>query len=301
VVKRRGTRVREPLVDRVFNVVNAFFLVLCALAVLYPLVYVVSASFSSPPAVVSGKVVLWPVQPSLIGYQTIFKYKLILTGYANSIFYTVFGTIVGVAVTFLAAYPLSRNGFHGKNLFMGLFVFTMLFSGGLIPTFLVVKAVGLVNTRGALIFPGAVSVWNIILMRTFLQHTIQQDLYDAAEIDGQGDGPIMWRIVIPLSGPIFAVVTLNFAVWIWNSYFQALVFLRNQELQPLQIILRQILILNQMNTIMFQDMDEYMRRKGLADVLRFSLIVVASAPLLMVYPFLQRYFVRGIMIGSIKG
>jgi ABC-type glycerol-3-phosphate transport system permease component len=146
-----------------------------------------------------------------------------------------------------------------------------------------------------------VSVWNIIIMRTFLQNTIHQEMYDAAEIDGHGDGPIMWRIVLPLSGPIFAVVTLNFAVWIWNSYFQALVFLRDQELQPLQIILRQILILNQLNTSMMQDMDEYMRRKGLADVLRYSLIVVASAPLLIVYPFLQRYFVRGVMIGAIKG
>ena len=293
--------VREPFSDRIFNALNATFLLVCALLVLYPLLYVVSASFSSPPSVVSGKVVLWPVKPSLLGYQTIFKYKLIITGYANSLFYTIFGTLVGVTVTFLAAYPLSRKGFYGRNLFMALFVFTMLFSGGLIPTYLVVKGLGLTNTRAALIFPGAVSVWNIIIMRTFLAHTIHQEMYDAAEIDGHGDFAIMWRIVLPLSASIFAVVTLNFAVWIWNSYFFALIYLRDQELQPLQIILRQILILNQMDSTMLQDMDEYMRRKGLSDVMRYSLIVVASAPLLMVYPFLQRYFVRGVMIGAVKG
>jgi ABC-type glycerol-3-phosphate transport system permease component len=182
---------------------------------------------------------------------------------------------------------------------MGLFVFTMLFSGGLIPTYLVVRALGMVNTRWAVMFPMAISVWNIIIMRTFFQVTLPQELFDSAEIDGASELRIMFRIVVPLSGPVFAVVVLNWAVWIWNSYYYALIYLRSNELQPLQIILRQILIMNETNLQM--SADELIRKQGLVDVLRYALIVVASAPLLMVYPFLQKYFTKGVMIGSVKG
>jgi putative aldouronate transport system permease protein len=292
-------KVRQSATDVAFDVVNHIFVTVCVLAVLYPLVYIVSASFSSPPSVVGGKVWLLPVKPTLIAYQTIFKYRQILVGYGNAVFYTVFGTLVGVLITFMAAYPLSRKGMPGRNLIMGLFVFTMPFSGGLIPTYLVVRYLHMVNTRWAVILPMAVSVWNIILMRTFFQVSIPQELYDSTEMDGANELTTMFRIVLPLSGPIFAVVVLNWAVWIWNSYYYALIYLRSNELQPLQIILRQILIMNQMSIQM--SADEIMRKQGLVDVLRYALIVVASAPLLMIYPFLQRYFIKGVMIGSIKG
>jgi putative aldouronate transport system permease protein len=295
------SRVRQSTGDRVFDAVNYTFLLLCGLGVLYPLLYIVSASFSSPQAVVGGKVVLWPVQPSLLSYRAVFKYSAVLTGYLNSLIYAASGTVFGVLVTFLAAYPLARRGLYGRNLIMGLFVFTMLFSGGLIPTYLTVRRLGLVNTRLAMVVPGAVSVWNIIIMRTFFQSSIPQELFDAAEIDGASELRTMFTIVMPLSGAIFAVVVLNFAVWLWNSYFTALIYLRDASLQPLQIILRQILILNQMDSSMVRDVAIFVERQSLADVLRFSLIVVASAPLLMAYPFVQKYFIRGIMIGAIKG
>jgi putative aldouronate transport system permease protein len=295
------SRVRQSTGDRVFDAVNYTFLLLCGLGVLYPLLYIVSASFSSPQAVVGGKVVLWPVQPSLLSYRAVFKYIAVLTGYLNSLIYAASGTVFGVLVTFLAAYPLARRGLYGRNLIMGLFVFTMLFSGGLIPTYLTVRRLGLVNTRLAMVVPGAVSVWNIIIMRTFFQSSIPQELFDAAEIDGASELRTMFTIVMPLSGAIFAVVVLNFAVWLWNSYFTALIYLRDASLQPLQIILRQILILNQMDSSMVRDVAIFVERQSLADVLRFSLIVVASAPLLMAYPFVQKYFIRGIMIGAIKG
>jgi putative aldouronate transport system permease protein len=292
-------RMRRPAADIIFDTLNALFVALCVLAVIYPLLYILSASFSSPPSVVGGKVWLLPVKPTLIAYETIFKYRQILVGYANAVFYTVAGTLTGVLVTFLTAYPLSRRGMPGRNFIMGLFVFTMLFSGGLIPTYLVVRWCGMVNTRWAVVIPMAVSVWNIILMRTFFQATIPQELFDSAQIDGASELRTMMRIVLPLSGPIFAVVVLNWAVWIWNSYYYALIYLRSNELQPLQIILRQILIMNQNNIQM--SADEMMRRQGLVDVLRYALIVVASAPLLAVYPFLQKYFVKGVLIGAIKG
>jgi ABC-type glycerol-3-phosphate transport system permease component len=299
--KRRKARqkVRQSLTDNIFDFFNILFLSLCTLAVLYPLIFILSASFSAPTAVVSGKVFLLPVEPTTIAYETIFKYRQITIGYYNAVLYTVSATFVGVLVTFFAAYPLSRRGLPGRNQIMGLFVFTMLFSGGLIPTYLVVRALGMVNTRWAVMFPMAISVWNIIIMRTFFQVTLPQELFDSAEIDGASELRIMFRIVVPLSGPVFAVVVLNWAVWIWNSYYYALIYLRSNELQPLQIILRQILIMNETNLQM--SADELIRKQGLVDVLRYALIVVASAPLLMVYPFLQKYFTKGVMIGSVKG
>ena len=299
--KRRKVKqkVRQSPTDTIFDFFNVLFLSLCTLAVLYPLIFILSASFSAPTAVVSGKVFLLPVEPTTIAYETIFKYRQIMVGYYNAVFYTLSATFVGVFVTFFAAYPLSRRGLPGRDQIMGLFVFTMLFSGGLIPTYLVVRALGLVNTRWAVMLPMAISVWNIIIMRTFFQVTLPQELFDSAEIDGASELRIMFRIVVPLSGPVFAVVVLNWAVWIWNSYYYALIYLRSNELQPLQIILRQILIMNETNLQM--SADELIRKQGLVDVLRYALIVVASAPLLMVYPFLQKYFTKGVMIGSVKG
>lgn len=287
--------------DRLFEIIVYAFLVFCLIIVAYPLIYVVSASFSSPQSVVSGEVWLFPVKPTLLAYGAVFKNSNIVTGYANSFIYALFGTLVNLLFTMLAAYPLSRRGFYGKNIFMGLFVFTMLFSGGLIPTYLVVYRLGIINTWWAMILPSAMSVWNVILVRTYLQNTIPEELYESAGLDGCSKYRMLWNIVVPLSGPIMAVIALYCAVGSWNSYFDSLIYLSRQELFPLQIVLRNILIVNQIDASMVADVKEITRKQGMINILKYSVIVVASAPLITIYPFIQKYFVKGVMIGSLKG
>jgi len=284
-----------------FDAVNVTFLALVLLAVLYPLVYVLAASFSDPIAVTAGRVWLLPVSPSLEGYRAVFAYGQIMVGYLNSIFYSAAYAAIAVSLTLLAAYPLSRKDLKGRKLFTLLFTFTMLFSGGLIPTYLVVRGVGITNTRWALLLPGAIGVWNVIVARTYFQTSIPNELCEAAETEGCNDGQTFLRIVLPLSGPIVAVLCLFYAVGQWNSYFEAMIYLKSQRLYPLQIILRNILIVNQFDASMLMDMEEFARREALKEQLKFSLIVVASVPMLALYPFIQKYFVKGIMIGSLKG
>ena len=288
--------------DMVFTIVNHAFLTLIVIIILYPLIYVVSASFSSPTAVISGRVILWPVDISLKGYEAIFSNNQVLTGYWNSLIYTVAGTAFNVSLTLMAAYPLSR-GSHvilGSKAIMFVYVFTMLFSGGLIPNFLLINKLGLYNTRWALILPGAVSVWNMLITRTFFMTNIPASLYEVSELEGASELRIFLQIVLPLSGAIISVNTLFYAVGHWNSYFNALIYLKDAHLFPLQIILRNILIINQVDSSMLS-VEEMEAREGLKELLKYSLIVVASAPVLMIYPFVQKHFVRGVMIGSIKG
>ena len=287
--------------DRFFDVANTVFLTLCFLIVVYPLIYIVSASVSDHLAVVSGKVWLFPVDLEIDAYRAVFSNAMILTGYANSLLYMSVGTALSVTLTLLAAYPLSRKEFRARNVFMGIFLFTMLFSGGLIPTYMVVKNLGMIDTRLAMILPSAIGVWNVIVTRTYLQATITDELYEAAMMEGCGDVRFLISFVVPLSGPILAVMTLYYAVWIWNSYFDALIYLKTRDLYPLQIVLRNILILNQTDGAMMSDINTMARKQGLADVMKYALIVVSSAPLLIIYPFVQRHFVKGIMIGSVKG
>ncbi len=296
-----GTRKRLSRGDRVFDVINTLILVFCILIVAYPLIYIISASISDHRAVVSGKVWLLPVGFDLTAYKAVFNYSLILTGYANSLFYMGVGTILSVFLTILAAYPLSRKEFKARNIFMGLFLFTMMFSGGLIPTYMVVKSLGLLDTRWAMLLPNAVGIWNVIVTRTYLKATITDELYEAATMEGCGDIRFLASFVVPLSGSIIAVMSLYYAVWIWNSYFDALIYLRSRNLYPLQIVLRNILILNQTDGGMIKDISVMARKQGLADVMKYALIVVSSAPLLIIYPFVQKHFVKGVMIGSLKG
>jgi len=295
------TIIRESGSDRLFNVMNYAMLTLTLLVVLYPLVYVVSASFSSSYAVLSGKVWLWPVDPSLDGYKAIFKNSNVLTGFKNTFIYTVAGTFVNIFMTVLAAYPLSRKDFRGRNVFMLLFVFTMMFSGGLIPTYLVVKNLQLIDTIWAMLIPTALSVWNVIIMRTYFQTTIPGELLEASQIDGCTDFRFLLRIVLPLSGPIIAVIALFYAVGHWNQYFNAMIYLKSPDLYPLQLILRDILVQNEVKIDMLGDVKSAAARQGLRELLKYSLIVVSSVPLLLVYPFVQKFFVKGVMIGSIKG
>jgi multiple sugar transport system permease protein/putative aldouronate transport system permease protein len=287
--------------DRTFVITNYVVLFVFLLVVAYPLVYVVSASFSSPSAVVSGQVWLWPVDFTLEGYEAVFRDDRIWIGFRNSLFYAVAGTTVNVVMTIMAAYPLSRKDFGGRNIIMFLFVFTMLFSGGLIPTYLVVKQTGMLNTPWAMIIPGAILVYNMIITRTFFQQTIPDELLEAAQIDGVSDFRFVRDVVLPLSGPIIAVNALFYAVAHWNSFFNALIYLTNPNLFPLQIILRDILVQDNIDPATMQDVQEALARQELARVLKYSLIVVATVPLLVVYPFVQKHFVRGVLIGSLKG
>jgi putative aldouronate transport system permease protein len=292
---------KESRPDRLFSAINYVLLVVFLIVVLYPLIYILSASFSDPLAVVSGRVWLWPVEPTLRGYTTIFADHEVVTGFLNSIFYTVVGTVLNVALTLLAAYPLSRRDLFGRNIIMFLFLFTLLFSGGLIPTYLLVKDLGMLNTRWSMIFPTALAVWNVIITRTYFQITIPDELLEAAQLDGANDFAFFFRIVLPLSGPIIAVNALFYAVGHWNEYFNALLYLTNQSLFPLQLVLREILVQNQIDLTMMADVQQYLARQNLVALLKYSLIVVASVPMLAVYPFVQKYFVKGIMIGSLKG
>ena len=296
----RPNRIRDAFSDRVFMFIVYFFLVLVLLVVLYPVIYIVSASFSDPNAVTAGKVWLYPVNFSLRGYQVTFQNPQIVTGYLNSLFYTVVGTFISVVLTVFVAYPLSRRDLYGSNFLMFLITFTLIFSGGLIPTYLVVKQLGMIDTRWALLIPQAVAAFQVIIARTFFRATIPEELVEAAELDGCNDLQFLWAVVLPLSKPIIAVLALMYAVSQWNGYFDALIYLKSSDLQPLQIVLRNILILN---TTASGSMDAaaLAQRRQLADLLKYCLVVVGSVPVLLIYPFVQRYFVKGILIGSIKG
>jgi putative aldouronate transport system permease protein len=294
-------KIKESRNDRIFMFLVYFFLSFCLVIVLYPIIYVISASFSAPSAVVNGEVWLWPVRPTIMGYQAVFKNYQILSGFANSFYYMIFGTLFSLVLTLLTAYPLTRKELYGRNIFTGIFVFTMLFSGGLIPFFLIVKDLHMYDTRWAMIIPAALSIWNVIIARTFIQSTIPDELYEAAQLDGCSDIGFMLKMVVPLSGPIIAVLGMYYAIGQWNSYFNALIFLQTQDYFPLQIILRNILILNNIDPTMVKDFDALLRKQGLSDLLKYSVIVVASVPVLCIYPFVQKYFVKGVMIGSIKG
>lgn len=287
--------------DKVFNFVNISIVTLFFLTVLFPLIYVVSASFSDPNKVIQGQVWLWPVGFNLEGYKAVFDNPRVMSGYLNSFIIMVGGTAVNVVMTILAGYPLSRKDFPDRHLLMGLFVFTIMFSGGLIPTYILVKNLGLIDTRWALILPTAIGVWNAIIVRTYFQTTIPGDLLEAAQMEGCNEFHFLWKIVIPLSGPIIAVITLFYAVGHWNQFFQALLYLKDEAKYPLQIVLREILVENTITDMSSMDVESQLLRQRLRELLKYSLIIVASAPLLMIYPFIQKYFVKGIMIGSLKG
>ena len=299
---RRSRRIRGARADQLYDSANVVVLSLIALSVLYPLVFIVSSSFSNPAAVTSGKVWLWPVEPSLIAYERVYNYPTIWRGYANTLFYTVFGTGISVILTLLAAYPISRRRFRGKNIYMLLFVFTMIFDGGIIPTYLVVRGAGMTNTRWAMLIPTAVAAWNVIITRTFFQVNVPEDLLEAAQIDGSSDMQFFWHVVLPISGAIVAVNTLFYAVYKWNSFFEAFIYLRDQRLMPLQVILRNILVVNSMDASLFAiSAGSDAAQAQLRELIKFAVIVVASVPVLMLYPFVQKYFVRGVLIGSLKG
>lgn len=301
-MKGKKNRIRQSMADNVFDVINHLLLVVVLVLILYPLIYVVSCSFSDSEAVVAGRVWLLPVEPTLMGYTAVFQNSQIVSGYLNSLFYVVVGTSLNLVMTFMAAYPLARkNVICGKSVIMFFLTFTMMFKGGMIPGYLLMNKLKLVNTRWAMIVPGALAVWNVIITRTFLSSNIPEEIYEAAELDGSSDMSTFFRIVLPLSGTIIAVNALFYAVGHWNSYFNAMLYLRNAKMFPLQIVLRNILIKNQLEAGMLSDVRELAQKEAIRTLLKYSLIVVASVPVMMIYPFVQKFFVKGVMIGSVKG
>jgi multiple sugar transport system permease protein/putative aldouronate transport system permease protein len=287
--------------DRVFYTISGVLLTVLLLMVLYPLIFVVSASFSSGSAVSTGKVLLWPVGFNLEGYLAVFRKPDIFHSYYNTLVYTVCGTVINVFMVMITAYPLSRRDLRGKGYFMFLFTFTMLFNGGLMPNYLLIKSLHMIDNFWVMIIPGALSVYNMIIARTYIQTSIPTELLEASVIDGCKDIRYFSSIILPLSKPLISVIALFSAVGHWNSYFHAMIYLNTRSRYPLQIILREILVMNQIDLSTISDPELYILITNRIDVLKFALIIVATVPILCAYPFAQKYFIRGIMIGSLKG
>ncbi len=299
---KANTHSRMSRGDRIFDSINVVLLGLLALIIIYPLVYVLSASFSDPVSVASGDMILWPLNVTLENYAEVFKNQSIITGYRNSLIILVSGTALNLVMTVLAAFPMSRRDLWGRNVMMKLMTFTMFFSGGLIPTYLLItRTLGLMNSWLALILPGAISVYNMIIMRTYFQTSIPYELQEAADIDGCSPFGVLIRIILPLSGPILAVIGLYYGVGHWNSYFSALLYINREELQPLQLYLRRVLTLNSNQSLLSTGSDEAARQAMRAETIKYAVIVVSSVPMLVIYPFVQKFFVKGVMIGAIKG
>lgn len=288
--------------DRIFDWCVNIVLLLILVVTVYPLLYVVVCSFSSPYEVLIGNVTLFPVRPTLQSYAKVFEENRLMQGYLNTILYTIVGTAINLIVTTSGAYSLSREDLRGRRLFTQLIIFTMLFSGGLIPTYLVVSKLNLINTIWSVTLVNAVSVTNFTIMKNSFQNSIPKEICESAKVEGCSDFGILFRIVIPLSMPIIAVMTIFYSVTLWNEYFNALIYLTDKAKQPLQVVLREILISNEVSEIMsdannMQSLD----RMAIAEGMRYSTIVVASLPMIVLYPFFQRFFVKGIMVGSVKG
>lgn len=300
-VNKRQKKIKLSLDDRIFFVVVNVLLAILTLTVLYPLIYVVSASFSSGTALLSGRVWLWPVDFSVEGYQEIFKNKNIWTGYANTIFYTVTATCLNVFFTMVAAYPLSRKNLPYKGIIMFMFTFTMFFNGGMIPNYMLMRDLNMINKRIVMILPGLISVYNLIIARTFIQNSIPYELWEATQVDGASNTRFFFQMVLPLSKAVLAVLALYYAIGHWNSYFNALLYLSDRSKYPLQLFLREILVANTLNESSGIDPELLAAKQGMSDLLKYCLIIVATVPVLIVYPFIQKYFATGVMIGSIKG
>lgn len=285
--------------DRFFQICVNTILIIILIIILYPLIFVLSASISEPLYLLQGKVNLLPKGFTLDSYAKIFKNNDIWNGYKNTIIYVSVGTLINLVMTTLGAYPLSRRDMYGRNVITALLVFTMFFSGGMIPTYLVIKNLGMLNSIWAMVIPGAVSVYNLIIMRTFFQ-SIPYELQESATIDGASDFQILLKIILPLSKPILAVMTLFYAVSHWNAFFDALIYLSNRSKYPLQLILREILIQSDISGM--EEFDEDLIENAMSiEGIKYAIILVANLPVLLLYPFLQKYFVQGVMIGSLKG
>jgi len=295
-------RIKTSRVDKIYYTLMNIFLFLFFIIILLPLLNVVASSFSNSVVVNQGRVLFWPVQPTLEGYKAVFEYPGIWRAYANTFLYTITGTILNLAMTMIAAYPLARKGLPFKGIVVALFMFTMLFSGGTIPGYLLVKNLGMIDTIWAMIVPGAISVYNMIIARTFIQN-IPDDIEEAAKIDGCSDFRYFFEMVLPLSKTVIAVLALYYAVGHWNDYFTAFLYMMDPDKMPLQITLRAILIKNSFTEAAGITIDEetMLNNQARQDLLKYSLIIVSSVPILVLYPFIKKFFMKGVMLGAVKG
>ncbi len=296
---------RRSQSDKIYDFVLFILLTIVFLVVLYPLYFIVISSISDPIRVSQGKVFFLPVGITLDGYKAVFKEGSVLNGYKNSLIYTIVGIAINVVCTVPTGYALSRRDFFARKPITFFYLVTMFISGGIIPSFLVVKATGLMNSMWALVIPGAVTVYNLIVCRTFFQTNIPDELLDAARLDGCGNTHFFFRIVIPLSGAIIAIMVLYYGVGHWNAYFSALIYIYDRDKWPLQMELRNVLIQNSVvmtKAVMSpEELAEKARLEAISALMKYSLIVVASVPMMVLYPFIQKHFVKGVMIGSVKG
>lgn len=296
-------KIKQSKGDRIFDIINIILLIAVTLVILYPLYFIVIASFSDPLEVLAGKVVLYPKNFSLDAYGMVFKDSSIMTGYRNTIFYTVFGTALNITLSVLAAYPLSRRDFIGRQFLTMVLTVTMFFSGGMIPTYLVMNSLSLTNTRLILILMGMFTCYNMIIARTFFANSLPKELLEAASIDGCGNTRFFFTIALPLSKAIVAVIALYIGVMYWNNYFTALIYVTKREYFPLQLILREILVLGQQLAQGGEgaDVDAVLEMQKISESIKYGVILVSMLPVMLVYPFVQKYFVQGVMIGSVKG
>lgn len=286
--------------DLAFNIVLYAICIIILLIVVYPLYFIVIASFSNPTEVANGKVWLWPSQFTVDGYKEILRHAEIWVGYRNTIFYTVAGTLIGLAVNIPAAYALSRRDLVGRKVITFYFIFTMFFNGGLIPTYFTIRDFGLYNSFWVMVLPFSVVVYHIIIARTFFDSSLPQGLLDAAQIDGCSNLRFFFQIALPLSKAVLAVIALYTAVAQWNAYFNALVYIKDDGLKPLQLIIRNILINNQSIAGTGDGLAAQEARR-LSELIKYAVIIVTTVPIMCVYPFVQKYFSKGVMIGAIKG
>jgi len=291
---------KQGMSDKTFGMINGVFISIIVALIIYPLIFVISASISDPNAVNLGRMWLWPVDITFEGYKLVFQNDDIWMGYKNTIIYTSVGTLIHLFILLPCAYALSRKELMGTKFILWFILFTMLFNGGLIPTYLVIQKLGMLDTMWAIVIPNVVGAWSVLVARAFFQASIPDQLVEASKIDGASDLTIFMRVVLPLSLPIIAVMALFHAVSLWNQYFSALIYLSDRTMYPLQIILREILVVNEMETgggLATEALATQIQRAGL---IKYAIIIVSSLPLLIVYPFLQRFFVQGVLIGSVK-
>lgn len=297
-----GSHAFKPTMgDRVFVSSVYIILVILGLIFLIPMLNVTVSSFSSPKAVGAGKVSIFPIGFNVEAYKMVFANNKIVIGFTNTIIYTFFGTLLNIVITVLAAYPMSREDFAAKNIIMKIFTFTMYFSGGIIPTYLLYKNIGFINSRLVMIVPGALSVYNMIVMRTFLQTNLPNEILEAAQIDGCSDFKFLSRFVVPLSMPIIAVIIMFYAIGHWNSYFDAYVYLSDESKYPLSIFIQTILggLVTKGETV--KNYEAAAQQEQYKDIVQYALIIVTCLPVWICCPFMQKYFVQGVMVGSVKG
>jgi ABC-type sugar transport system, permease component len=299
LINKHANKLRQSTEDRVFNFVTVLLGFLIVLVIAYPLYFVIIASFSKPEDVLMGRVVVWPKNFSIASYEMVLNEPKIWIGYRNSLMYAVLGTCINLILTTLAAYPLSRKDMPCRTFLTFAISFTMMFSGGMIPTYLVIRDLKMLDSIWAMVIPNAIATYNLLVMKNYFQSNIPQELQEAAQIDGCSDFKLLIGVVLPLSTSIIAVIILFYAVEHWNAFFNAVIYLRNRNLFPLQLFLREILLQNQ--EIAIGDSAGLYEKMMQVETMKYAIIIVSSLPVLLLYPFVQKHFVTGIMVGAVKG